>query len=342
MEHVAIDLGGRESQVCVRAADGTVVEERRLATGGLAAYLGKRPRSRVVLETCAEGFAVADAALELGHEVRVVPGTLVRSLGVGAHGVKNDRRDAQVLSEVSCRIDLPSVHIPSADARRRKTVVAMREALVTSRTQLINSVRGYLRSLTVRVGGRSPTSFAERVRTLFAETGAEVPSFVARQLEVIELLTTQIRQADRALTTEAENDGVCRRLMGVPGVGPVTAVSFVAAVDRVDRFPDAHKLESYFGLVPGERSSSDRRHVTGITKAGSPRMRYLLVQAAWSAMLCRHHDPLQLWALEVQKRRGRKAAVTALARKLVGILYALWRDGTTYDPCRGAAASPRT
>src|SRR5438046_1402861 len=113
MEHLAIDLGGRESQICVRRSDGTIVEERRVATAALARYLGKRPPSRVIVETCTEAFSVADAALSLGHEVRVVPATLVGALGVGQRGIKNDQRDARMLSEASCRIDLPSVHVPS-------------------------------------------------------------------------------------------------------------------------------------------------------------------------------------------------------------------------------------
>src|SRR5262245_48941311 len=115
MQHVAIDLGGRESQVCVRSSDGTIMAEERWLTDGLERYLGTRPKSRVVIETCAEAFKIADAALAAGHEVRVVPTMLVRSLGVASRGVKNDQRDARIMSEVSCRIDLPTVHIPSQE-----------------------------------------------------------------------------------------------------------------------------------------------------------------------------------------------------------------------------------
>jgi hypothetical protein len=122
MEHLAIDLGGGESQICVRNSDCQIVEERRCRTVALGAYLAGRPRSRVVMESCSEAFGVADAAWLAGHEVRVVPATLVRSLGVGAGRLKTDGRDAQVLSEVSCRIDLPSVHVPSPQARQRKTL----------------------------------------------------------------------------------------------------------------------------------------------------------------------------------------------------------------------------
>jgi len=123
MEHVAIDLAGRESQICVRSADGAIVHETRCQTRDLPKFLKTREPSRVVVETCAESFMVADAALASGHEVRVVPATLVPALGVGSRKTKNDRRDCQLLSEASCRIDLPSVHIPSAQSRDRKTML---------------------------------------------------------------------------------------------------------------------------------------------------------------------------------------------------------------------------
>lgn len=122
MEHVGIDLGGKESQVCVRTEDGTVLLERRMRTAALKKWVAGRPLSRIVMETCTESFSTADAALAAGHQVRVVPGLLVKPLGVGARGLKTDKADARALSQVSCRIDLPSVHIPSHGSRDRKTM----------------------------------------------------------------------------------------------------------------------------------------------------------------------------------------------------------------------------
>ena len=107
MQHVAIDLGSRESQICIRSEAGEIIAERKLATARLPAFLSKQPLSRVIVETSTEAFFVADAALEHGHEVRVVATTLMRSLGVGERGIKTDQRDARKLSEVSTRIDLP-------------------------------------------------------------------------------------------------------------------------------------------------------------------------------------------------------------------------------------------
>src|SRR5687767_5134362 len=151
MLHIAIDLGSAKSQLCIRNPDGEIIEEGAHPTARLNGRLKRYPPSRVVLETCAEAFSVADAATAAGHEVRIVPATMVRTLGVGSRGVKTDKRDARILSEVSCRIALPSVHIPSPISRNLKALLTMRDSMVASRTKLINSVRGYLRTRLMRV-----------------------------------------------------------------------------------------------------------------------------------------------------------------------------------------------
>jgi len=334
MEHIAIDLGGKESQICVRSADGKIVEETRHSTAKLASYLKQRPPSRVVLETSSEAFKIADAALQAGHEVRVVPATLTRTLGVGSRGIKTDRRDAQLLSEVSTRIDLPSVHVPSSVSRQRKARCTAREALTTARTQLINTVRGWLRTEVQRIMPGCPNSFPKRVRVKCLTRPEGLPGFIEGVLVAIEALSQQIGAADKELRQLADSDPICQRLMSVPGVGPVTSIRFVAAIDDVARFPNAHAVENYLGLVPGENSSSLRKQRTGITKAGPPRVRWALAQAAWSLRLARKLDPIVLWAKQVEARRGKQIAMTALARRLAGVLYAIWRDGTRYEPSR--------
>ncbi len=338
MEHVAIDLGGRESQVCVRAAGGAIVGERRIRTADIEAYLATRPPSRVIVETCAEAFAVADCALALGHQVRVVPATLARSLGVGARRTKTDQRDARNLSESSCRMDLPSVHIPSAESRERKTLCGMRDGLVASRTMLINTVRGWMRAVGCRIRSGVPSSFSERLHA----ARPSLPAYVERQLVMIDALSGQIDEADKEIAAIARASTVCQRLMTVPGVGSITAVRFEAALDRVERFESAHQVEAYLGLTPGEHSSSDSKRRTGITKAGSTAARWLLVQAAWSARRSKRVHPMVVWSHEVEKRRGKRVAAVALARKLAGILFAIWRDGAIYDPSRGLARSTLT
>lgn len=336
MDHVAIDLGGQESQVCIRRPDGTIVEEKKVPTRRLPRLMASWAPSRVIMETCSEAFKLADAAKAVGHEVRVVPATMVRALGVGARGVKTDRRDAQVLSEVSCRIELPSVHVPSTLARELKSMCGAREALVETRTKLINNVRGWLRTQLFRIRPGATGSFAARVRGHAAAQTLMLPDHVERQLLVIETVHTQVLAADRQVAKIAGEHPICRLLMTVPGVGPVTSVRFVAALDDHSRFPNAHALQSYLGLTPGENSSSERERRTGITKAGPTELRRVLVQAAWSAYRTRPNEPMVAWATQIALRRGKFIAVVALARKLAGILFAMWRDGTTYRAAKAA------
>jgi len=335
VQHLAIDLGGRESQVCLMEEDGEVLRETRVPTLQLEAEF-QRPKCRVIVETCAEAFGVADAALRLGHEARVVPATLVRALGVGARRMKSDRRDALALSSASCRMDLPSVHIPSPWSRETKSMCSMRDGLVQSRTMLVNTVRGWMRARRQMLSRGDPKRFPARVRLLLTETETPLPEFVERQLCTIEALNEQVKAADVELGKRAKDHPVCARLMSVPGVGPQTALRFVAAVDEIGRFTNAHDLESYLGLTPGEDSSSARKRITSITKAGAPGLRWVLVEACWVFKRCRPNDPIVLWADKIAQRRGKRIAVVAMARKVVGILYALWRDGTTYDPTRSA------
>jgi transposase len=320
--------------------DGSIVKEARVWTRSLPKLLETMEPSRVILETSAEAFLIADVALAHGHEVRVVPATLVKQLGVGARGIKTDRRDAQALSEVSCRIDLPSVHVPSQLAREFKSMCGSREILVKTRTMLINNVRGWTRTQLIRIRTGSTPTFQQRVREYAQTNQIPVPEHIERQLALLDALKVQIKAADQQLTKLAGEHPVCRKLMTVPGVGPVTAVRFVAALDDVTRFRNAHAVQSYLGLTPGENSSSDRKQQTGITKAGAMEVRRALVQAAWAAFRKAPKEPMVGWATQIAARRGVFIAIVALARKLAGILFAMWRDGTTYRPSRSAEVAP--
>jgi transposase len=246
--------------------------------------------------------------------------------------VKTDVRDARVLSEVSARIELPSVHVPSHRAREHKALCSSREVLIKSRTQLINHCRGWLRSQARTIRSGDSSTFAVRMGAL----QQELPQHIRSVVQMVQQVSEQIVALDEELLELTKNDALCTRLMSVPGVGPVTALRYVAALDEVGRFADSHAVQSYLGLVPGERSSGMRKRRTSLTKAGSAEVRRVLTQAAWSAWRTRPADPMVVWARQLAERRGRLVAVIALSRKLAGILYALWRDGTRYEPSRGA------
>ena len=159
-----------------------------------------------------------------------------------------------------------------------------------------------------------------------------IPVYIERLLAAINSLSEQIAAADKELEDLAAQEPVCQRLMSVPGVGPVTSMRFIAAIDDVSRFANAHAIQAFLGLTPGENSSSMRQQRTGITKAGPAPVRRALVQAAWSIRRARPLDPISQWAMEIEKRRGKFVATVAVARKLAGILFALWRDGSRYEP----------
>jgi transposase len=338
VNHIAIDLSLSKSQICVRATDGTIVDERAWPTRNLPLYLAKCGPGRVILESSCEAFAVADIARKHGHEPVVIPSLLVRSLGVGARGVKNDRKDAQAISSASCQMQkLPSIHIPSLEARGVKALCTSREAIVTTRTKLVNTVRSWLRTQLLSLAKGAPESFPARVRELLLKRRDGLPEHIERLLLVIEATNEQLKAADKELGQIAKGNPIIKQLMTMPGVGAVTATRFYAAVDKVDRFDDAPHLQSYFGLTPGENVTGFKGHRTGITKAGQIKVRWTLVQSAWTAMRTRPNDPMVIWANQVAARRRRHIAAVALARKMAGILYAMWRDGKSYDPQRGAA-----
>jgi transposase len=244
--------------------------------------------------------------------------------------VKTDRRDAQALCE-ACRLGAyRPAHRASDRSRHRRGLIAAREALVQTRTRYISVVRALLRREGHRIRSGGAPTFVERVKEL------ELPAYL--KLEVAPLLTlmksinVQLEKLDRRLAKIVKGDEVVQRLTTVPGIGPVTAVTLVATLDRVERFDNAGQVRCYLGVVPREYSSGERAMRGRITKAGNRRLRSLRVEAAWSILRFEREStkPLREWALRIASRRGKRIAAVALARKLAGIVYAMWRDDTTF------------
>src|SRR6185312_7852699 len=144
----------------------------------------------------------------------------------------------------------------------------------------------------------------------------------------------QINAADNRLDRLCQQEPVIQLLMTAPGVGSVVAATFVSVIDEAGRFRRAHQLESYLGLVPSENTSGGAKQRLGhITKQGNSYLRALLVQSACAIMQNGDKaDPLVIWAKEIADRRGKKIAIIALARRLAGVLWAMWRKHATYEP----------
>jgi len=331
MDRIGLDLHKRESQLCVLTEDGEVIE-RRIVTSRerFTAVLGGRTSARILLEASTESEWVARHLESLGHEVIVADPNFAPMYATRRRGVKTDRRDARTLAE-ACRLGAyRPIHRASAVQRHVRAQLAVRDALIRTRTRYVSVVRALTRRDGLRLASGGPEHLEAKLAAL--PLAPPLQAEIAPLRVVLDPLNAQITAADEQLAAVATADPVVERLRTAPGIGPVTAVAFVATLDVVTRFGSAHQVAAYLGLTPREYSSGEQQHRGRISKTGNPRMRALLVEAAWRVLRTTDSAaaPLRAWADRIAQRRGRSVAAVALARRLAGILYAMWRDGTDY------------
>lgn len=339
MEHIGIDLGSRTSHICIVESDSAkITEETKLHTAELAAWLSKRPAAQVAMETCTESFGVADRLENTGHTVRVVPASIVRELGVGRRGIKNDRRDAQVLAKASLALgdELPHVHVPSTHARVVRRRLSQRAALVRTRTVLVNAVKASLRQELIVLSGGSTACFPKRVREELR--GDELLTALEPTLDAIQQTTHSITRYDKEIAELSKGDARVTRLKTVPGVGTLIASMFVAVIDNVERFPSGAHLASYMGLTPGENTTGGKTRLTGITRAGQRHLRSLLVQACWTLVRTAPDSALALRYHRLAESKRKQVAIVATARRLCNVMYAMWRDEKNFNSRHGLSA----
>jgi len=332
MDTIGLDLHKRESQLCILTEDGELIE-RRIITGraSFTAVLGARPRARILLEASTESEWVARYLESLGHEVIVADPGFAPMYATRSRKVKTDKRDARTLCE-ACQLGAyRPIHRASDAQRHVRAELAVRDGLVRTRTRYVAIIKAFVRREGLRLRSGEPEHTVAKLTEL--ELPAPLVQEIAPLVALLGPLNEQIEQANVRLTALAKADAIVPRLRTVPGIGPVTAVAFVAALDEVTRFEGAHQVQAYLGLVPSEYSSGERQLRGRITKRGNSRARWLLVEAGWRVL--RSSDPaaapLRAWAERIALRRGKRIAVVALARRLAGILFAVWRDNTTYE-----------
>lgn len=336
MRSVALDLGGRIT-FCEVAAEKVVRRATVQAFEDLVHLLGPRTApAKVAIEPCREVWHVERRLREWGHEPLVVDTTRVKQLGIGHHNRKTDRIDAEVLARAVEKGGIPLAHVLTPHRQVLRMQLSVRRGLVETRANHVTMVRGLARAHGVRLPTCKAEDFVSKVDE--SALGEELRLLVAPLVEVIRLLNPAIVEMDRKLEKLCAEEPVVLRLCTTPGVGLVVAAAFVSVVDDAKRFKCAHQVEAYLGLVPSEHTSVHRR-LGSITKQGNSYVRALLIQAAWCVLRSRAEDPLTLWAKAVAQRRGKRIAVVAVARRLVGVLWAMWRDGTVYDLARLANAA---
>jgi transposase len=334
MEYIGIDLHKRESQICIEDEKGGLLEERRIRTDRerFEAALGRRGRGQILIEASTESEWVAQCLEELGHEVIVADPNYSPMYSTRSRKVKTDRRDARTLAD-ACRLGAyRRAHRTSEESRHVRAELAVRDALVRTRVKFVTLVGVLLRREGFRVRSGNVDGFLGRVEEVAVPE--RLKAEIDPMLALIRETHRRIREADQRVTAIVKRDPVIQRMCTIPGVGPLTATAFVSTLDQVERFDGAHQVESYLGLVPRERSSGEKQHKGRITKAGNSRARWLLVEAAWSIVRSRREETQHLreWTGRIALRRGRLVAIVALARRLAGILFAMWRDGREYEP----------
>jgi transposase len=335
MEIIGLALHQRESQLSSNADDGTITD-RRIATSRerYTAVFGARPPARILLETRTESEWVARHRESLGHEGIVADPNHAPMDATRSRRTKTDKRAARTLMD-TCKTGAWRPAYRLSEARRHvRAELAVRDALVRTRTRYIALAKALVR----RDGLRVPTSASAWVPTRITERDLSptLTTALAPLIAAFAPLNAQIAVADARIAAFAKDDPIATRLTTAPGVGPVTASAFVATIDDITRFRTAHELEAYLGVIPSERSSWEKRQVGHITNAGNGRLRWLLVEAAWQMLRSKSAETAarRAWSLPIAQRRGQRIAVVALARRLAGILSAMWRDDVAYDAHR--------
>jgi transposase len=336
MRTVALDLGSKISFCEVK--DGQVVQRATVqGVSGLLELLGPNTSpARVAFEACREAWAVHDQLEAWGHEPLMLDTTRIRQLGVGQHKRKNDRIDAETMARALEVGRVPLAHVLSPKRRELRLQLSVRRSLVATRAEYITQIRGLARAHGKRLPDCRTDKFVEHFRKTPLDDATRM---LAEPLtKVLEALNPQIALVEAKLEQLCAQEPVIKRLSTVGGVKLIVAAAFVSVIDEAKRFRRAHDVEAYVGLVPSEHTSIHRR-LGAITKQGNSYLRALLVQAAHSVFRLRGDDPLKRWGEAVAQRRGKRIAVVAVARRLVGILWAMWRDGSVYNPTKLGFAS---
>ncbi len=339
---IGLDLGDRRHAVCVLSAAGDIIAETEVINTRecLTVFASRHPGATFVMETGTHSPWVSRLLEALGHHVIVANARKLRAISQSI--TKSDEEDARMLARLG-RADpqlLSPVKHRSESAQRALVQLKVREALVRSRVNQMNSVRFLVKSLGLTVArGVKATAFVRQFRI---RADAATCALVEPLLQTIDALNAQIKQLDARLETMAdESYPVTARLRQVDGVGPLTALCFVLTVETPARFPHTRDVGAYLGLVPRRDQSGLTDKQLPITKAGNVQLRCLLVNCA-HYILGPFGPPSHLREAgeRIAQRGGKSAkkrAVIAVARKLAVTLLALWKSGADYHALPKAA-----
>ena len=317
-----------------------VVVRRDLKRPALEAFFAKLPPTVVALEACGASHHWGRRLTALGHEVRLIPPQYVKPF---VKRGKNDRNDAEAISEAASRPGMATVPVKSAERQAEAMVLSMRETLVKQRTQWVNTMRGHAAEFGV-IAGKGVGRVSELLDKVASDAtippiAREMLSFAAAE---VSHLDDRIGELERQMQRQHKANPVSQMLAKVPGIGPIGALSLALTVDA-GRFQSARHFSAWLGLVPKQHSTGGRQQLGSISKAGNERLRQLLVVGAMSVI--RFAKPgsksASAWLLQLLERKPRKLAAVALANKMARIVWASTARALDDMMTRGEAYRPQ-
>jgi len=332
--YAALDVSLRSVNACVIDEHGEIKAEAKLPAEfeDIATYLQALDVdvSEVGIEAGTLTQYLSYGLQAAGLEVICMESRQVKA-ALSAMRNKTDKNDARGIAQVLRSGWYSRVHVKSMDSHLIRALLSSRKAVLSKCVDLENEIRGLFKVFGIRLPPKlGHGSFDDRVR----ETIENDPALSHALLPLLDarlLLYRTYRELDNRTRKLALQDPVCQRLMGAPGVGYVTALTFKAAVDDPTRFKRSRTVAAHFGLTPRRFQSGEIDHAGHISKAGDPAVRTTLYNAA-NALMTRSSkwSSLKAWGMQLAKTRGHRRAVIAVARKLAVILHQMWINDTKF------------
>jgi transposase len=343
MDHFAgLDVSVNETSVCIVDDAGRIVREAKVATEPEALLVvlkkGAYHFKRIGLEAGPLSQWLYNALAEAGLPVICVETRHMRAV-LKAQINKTDRNDARGMAQMLRAGLYRPVHVKTLRSQKLRMLLIHRKLLQSKAIAIENDLRATLRNFGLKVGMAGAAKFEARIREL-VERFPDLAVLVEPLLVVRRVLREQLAVLHRRLLAIVRDDAMCRRLMTVPGVGPVVALTYRATIDVPARFRNSRAVGAVLGLTPCKYQSGESDHTGGISKCGDEMMRVMLYEAA-QVMLMRstRWSWLKAWAMQVARRRGMKKAIVALARRMAVIMHRIWVDGTEFRWTRQEAAA---
>jgi transposase len=302
---------------------------RELRRSQMEAFFGKQEATEVVLEACGGSHHWARVLGRLGHRVRLIPPQYVKPFVKRA---KNDRNDAEAISEAASRPSMRSVAVKTVNQQADGIILKHREMLVSQRTQAINALRGHATEFGV-VAAKGTANVFALLFELTADTA--IPAAAREMFEQmaahIEALDKRVAAVDAELAALHKSNPLSQLLAEIPGVGPLGAITMALTVEPAN-FASARHFAAWLGLTPKEHSTGGKQRLGKISKAGDERLRQLLVVGAMAVI--RFAKPgsksASAWLLKLLERKPRKLCAVALANKMARIIWAMMARGKAY------------